>query len=113
MSHEALIREWERLGAWLHEAREDVRVQVRLSADAAEWARQGRPVDRLYRGDGAGGGAGLGGAQRPYDQIQRIWREVWFIALYDVPFVNAVNSRVQGFHENPLGFFVLQGVHKS
>jgi peptide/nickel transport system substrate-binding protein len=51
--------------------------------------------------------------KRLYYQIQQIWaREVWFIALYYVPFVNAVNSHVQGFHENPLGFFVLQGVHK-
>ncbi|MGH2412024.1 MAG: hypothetical protein ACRDGS_16910, partial [Chloroflexota bacterium] len=50
VSHEALIREWERLGMWLREAREDVRMQVRLSADAAEWQRRGRPTDSLYRG---------------------------------------------------------------
>jgi WD40 repeat protein/class 3 adenylate cyclase len=50
VSHEALIREWGRLGEWLHAAREDVRLQGRISADAAEWDRRGRPADSLYRG---------------------------------------------------------------
>ena len=50
VSHEALIREWTRLAAWLREAREDVILQQSISADAAEWARRGRLVDRLYRG---------------------------------------------------------------
>lgn len=50
VSHEALIREWTRLGAWLAEAREDVQLQGRLSADAAEWEKRGRPADALYRG---------------------------------------------------------------
>lgn len=51
--------------------------------------------------------------KRLYYQIQEIWaRDQWFFALYYPPFVNAVSSRVQGFHESPLGYFVLQGVHK-
>ena len=50
VSHEALIREWERLAAWLHEARDDVRLQHTVSADAATWMRRGQPVDALYRG---------------------------------------------------------------
>jgi WD40 repeat protein/class 3 adenylate cyclase len=50
VSHEALIREWGRLSAWLHEAREDIRRQQAISTDAAEWARRGRPTDNLYRG---------------------------------------------------------------
>ncbi len=50
VSHEALIREWARLGEWLAEAREDVRLQGRISADAGEWERRGRPMDALYRG---------------------------------------------------------------
>jgi WD40 repeat protein/transcriptional regulator with XRE-family HTH domain len=50
VSHEALIREWTRLGDWLEEAREDVRLQGRLSADAGEWDQRGRPQDALYRG---------------------------------------------------------------
>jgi WD40 repeat protein/DNA-binding XRE family transcriptional regulator len=50
VSHEALIREWGRLGEWVHEARDDVRLQGRVSADAAEWERHDRPVDSLYRG---------------------------------------------------------------
>jgi WD40 repeat protein/transcriptional regulator with XRE-family HTH domain len=50
VSHEALIREWSRLGEWLREAREDIRTQQRLSEDAGEWLRRRRPVDNLYRG---------------------------------------------------------------
>ena len=112
VSHEALIRGWVRLGAWLREARADVRVHLRVTPHAAEWQRRGRPLDSLYRGAMLVEGQGWAARQRLYDQIQRIWaRDVWFIALYDVPFVNAVNSHVQGFHENALGYFVLQGVH--
>ena len=50
VSHEALIREWQRLGDWLREARDDIRRQHALSADAAAWERRGRPADRVYRG---------------------------------------------------------------
>ena len=50
VSHEALIREWARLAEWLREAREDITLQQAISADAAEWVRRGRPIDRLYRG---------------------------------------------------------------
>ncbi len=50
VSHEALICEWGRLAEWLHEAREDVRLQQTISADAAAWARRDRPADKLYRG---------------------------------------------------------------
>ncbi len=50
VSHEALIREWERLGTWLHDAREDLRLQKSLAADVAEWQRRRNPDDMLYRG---------------------------------------------------------------
>jgi len=50
VSHEALIREWGRLGEWLHEAREDIRRQQAISADTAAWERHGRAADHLYRG---------------------------------------------------------------
>jgi WD40 repeat protein/serine/threonine protein kinase len=50
VSHEALIREWPRLSTWLREARGDIILQRAISADAADWLRRGRPVDRLYRG---------------------------------------------------------------
>lgn len=50
VSHEALIRVWKRLGEWLHEAREDLRLQKSLAADVAEWLRRNKPEDRLYRG---------------------------------------------------------------
>jgi len=55
-----------------------------------------------------------GTRQRLYYQIQQIWaQDVPFMALYYSPFVNAISTRVKGFHENPLGYFNLQGVHKS
>jgi energy-coupling factor transporter ATP-binding protein EcfA2 len=50
VSHEALIREWARLGGWLREAREDIHLQQQMSADAAGWLQRGKPADRLYRG---------------------------------------------------------------
>ncbi|MGH2346745.1 MAG: hypothetical protein ACRDG4_16080, partial [Chloroflexota bacterium] len=50
VSHEALIREWDRLGEWLREARDDIRRQQAISADASDWEQHGRPADYLYRG---------------------------------------------------------------
>ncbi len=50
VSHEALIREWERLTTWLREAREDILLQKTLANDTAEWIRRGKPADLLYRG---------------------------------------------------------------
>ncbi|MGH2409455.1 MAG: hypothetical protein ACRDGS_03695, partial [Chloroflexota bacterium] len=50
VSHEALIGEWDRLGAWLGEARDDIRRQQVISADAAAWMRHDRSADHLYRG---------------------------------------------------------------
>jgi WD40 repeat protein len=50
VSHEALIREWDRLSDWLREARGDIRLQHTLAADALAWERRGRPADSLYRG---------------------------------------------------------------
>ena len=35
------------------------------------------------------------------------------LALFYNPWVNAVNKKVHGFSENPLGYFNLQGVMKS
>jgi serine/threonine protein kinase len=50
VSHEALIREWSRLAAWLREARDDIHLQQVISQDAAAWQRRKRSADRLYRG---------------------------------------------------------------
>ncbi len=50
VSHEALIRAWTRLEDWLHEARDDIRLQQAISENAAEWLRHRQPADRLYRG---------------------------------------------------------------
>jgi len=50
VSHEALIREWPRLGEWMRAVREDIPLQQALSRDVAEWQRRGKPGHRLYRG---------------------------------------------------------------
>lgn len=50
VAHEALIRGWPRLRAWLDEDREGLRVQRRLSDAAQEWERLGRDEGLLYRG---------------------------------------------------------------
>jgi hypothetical protein len=51
VSHEALIREWARLGEWLHTAREDVLLLHRIAIDAAGWERVNRRPDDLYQGE--------------------------------------------------------------
>jgi len=50
VSHEALIREWTRLADWLRANRNDILLQQTISEDTEEWARRGKPTDRLYRG---------------------------------------------------------------
>jgi hypothetical protein len=50
VAHEALIREWSRLRAWLAQDREDLRIQRQLSAAASEWERLGHDSGGLYRG---------------------------------------------------------------
>ncbi len=50
VSHEALIREWSRLAEWLRTNRNDILLQQAISEDTEEWARRGKPTDRLYRG---------------------------------------------------------------
>jgi serine/threonine protein kinase len=50
VSHEAVIREWSRLGEWIREDREDLHLLQVIRDDAAEWKRYERSPDRLYRG---------------------------------------------------------------
>lgn len=51
VSHEALIREWVRLGSWVREAREDIPLQQAISKDSLAWERNDKAADRLYRGN--------------------------------------------------------------
>ena len=46
LAHEAIIREWGLLRAWLDESRDDIRQQRLLATAAAEWEQSGR--DRSY-----------------------------------------------------------------
>jgi WD40 repeat protein len=50
VAHEALLREWGRLRAWLDASRADVRMQRLLAAGAAEWSAAGRDPSYLLGG---------------------------------------------------------------
>lgn len=50
VAHEALLREWPRLRAWLDESRAAVRLQRLLATETAEWVRAGRGESYLLRG---------------------------------------------------------------
>jgi len=50
VSHEALIRGWPRLRAWIDEDRTGLCVHRRITESALEWARCARDEDLLYRG---------------------------------------------------------------
>jgi DNA-binding SARP family transcriptional activator/WD40 repeat protein/energy-coupling factor transporter ATP-binding protein EcfA2 len=50
VAHEALLREWPRLRAWLEDDREGRRLHRHLTDAAASWAAEGRDPGALYRG---------------------------------------------------------------
>ena len=50
VAHEALIREWPQLQAWLADQRDDLRVQRQVTTAAEAWAAGGREPTELYRG---------------------------------------------------------------
>jgi hypothetical protein len=47
VSHEALIRHWEKLRTWVDENRESLRVYAALAADRAEWLKQKKDASLL------------------------------------------------------------------
>lgn len=50
IAHEALLREWPRLGGWIEEDREAIAALGRLREAAATWVDLGRDPGALYRG---------------------------------------------------------------
>src|SRR5262249_41921325 len=50
IAHEALIRNWKRLGEWLAEDRAGLRLHRHLTEAAQAWARLERDPGELYRG---------------------------------------------------------------
>lgn len=70
IAHEALIREWERLGGWLDESRADVRLERLLGVQVAEWEENNHSADYLMRGS------------RLAQFIE--WREIAKIALSEI-----------------------------
>ncbi|MEE8584279.1 MAG: hypothetical protein V3T83_05435, partial [Acidobacteriota bacterium] len=49
IAHEELIRSWPKLGGWIEEDRDSLRVRERLSLDAEEWQRNSRDSSFLLR----------------------------------------------------------------
>ena len=81
-AHEALIREWPRLRAWLNEDRESLRVHRHLTRSAHAWEAMGRDPGELYRGarlaaalDWAGEGAELSAEERAFLDASRTEQE--------------------------------------
>lgn len=76
IAHEALIREWPALRAWLDEDRDGLRLHRALTAAAADWVGLGRDPGALWRGARlnaarewiAGGGLGLTADERTFVQ---------------------------------------------
>ena len=52
--HESLIRSWPRLGRWVDDVRDDLRVLERLGRDAADWTSRHESPDLLLRGSELG-----------------------------------------------------------
>ncbi len=50
IAHEALLRAWSRLGGWIDEAREDLRIRNGLAVSASEWIQGDRDESFLLRG---------------------------------------------------------------
>nr|WP_314464289.1 caspase family protein [uncultured Novosphingobium sp.] len=50
-AHEALIRGWNRLGAWIRQTRGDLSLIRGFGSDATIWARDGRPPGQLWDED--------------------------------------------------------------
>ncbi len=50
VAHEAIMREWNRLRQWLHEARDDIRQERALARAAEEWKQHGEDASFLLRG---------------------------------------------------------------
>ncbi len=50
LAHEALIREWPRVQAWLDEDRDGLRIQRHVTAAATAWSQLGEDPSELYRG---------------------------------------------------------------
>jgi WD40 repeat protein len=60
VAHEALIREWPRLRAWLEDDRAGLQAHRRLSDAARAWEAGGRETSDLYRGARLAGAVDLG-----------------------------------------------------
>jgi WD40 repeat protein/class 3 adenylate cyclase/tRNA A-37 threonylcarbamoyl transferase component Bud32/energy-coupling factor transporter ATP-binding protein EcfA2 len=82
VAHEALIREWPRLRAWLNEDREGLRVHRHLARSAQAWDVLGRDSGELYRGarlasalDWAGQGADLTALEQAFLDSSRASEE--------------------------------------
>ena len=73
VAHEALLREWPRLGSWLDEDIEGRRLHHHLAFAAREWDSRGRDPGELYRGPRLASALDWSGDHD--DRLNRIERE--------------------------------------
>ena len=50
VAHEAILREWERLRAWLNESRNDIRLQNQIASLVSDWKANNKDNSYLLRG---------------------------------------------------------------
>ena len=75
IAHEALIREWPRLRAWLDEDREQLRALRQLTVAARAWEENGRDEADLYRGARLLGASELAGDKTHLSAVERDFLE--------------------------------------
>ena len=73
VAHEALLREWPRLRAWLEDDAEGRRLHHHLIRCRSEWRDSGRDPAELYRGARLAAGARLGAEHDP--ELNELERE--------------------------------------
>jgi WD40 repeat protein/tRNA A-37 threonylcarbamoyl transferase component Bud32 len=71
VAHEAVIREWPRLRAWLEEDREALQALRRLSTAARTWDAEGRDEAGVYRGTRLAAGLELRDGEHPLAVVER------------------------------------------
>jgi len=51
LAHESLIRNWERLGRWIEDGREEIAFLAEAAQAAELWEKRGRPREEVWRGE--------------------------------------------------------------
>ena len=88
IAHEALIRNWPRLGDWLEDERTSLRQRLRLTAAAEQWHNKNRDSSTLIRGvllEEAGRYEDLNALETEFVRAsRRSVRRKWYVAAFTV-----------------------------